>query len=206
MCRLWLHWAWITEVTEDERLIFHSYTIDLIATLIERVCVCVCVCVETESTGLCLLRLQKAQYCLLAHSNQAELLLAHWDFFQSSRLPLHHWQQVWKQQTHSQDTLHAARLFFFYCKICLQRLVFSSELFKALPFICVPYSVNQERSSCSWGQSQRRVSVSRSSTQCAKRVSTSLRVLITSGIDLSPGTMGPGHGSSLQMMLKRCID
>lgn len=74
---------------------------DLIATLTE-----CSVFVE-----LCLLRLQKAQYFLLAHSNQAELLLAHWDFFQSSRLPLHHWQQVWKQQTHSQEVLHGARFY-----------------------------------------------------------------------------------------------
>lgn len=57
---------------------------------------------------------KKAQYCLLAHSNQTELLPAQWDLFRSSRLALHHWQQVQKQQSQSQDELQGARFYFFF--------------------------------------------------------------------------------------------
>lgn len=54
-----------------ERLSFYSSSKDLIARQH----------VEIQSTRLHQHGLHKAQYCLLARSNQAELLPAHWDFF-----------------------------------------------------------------------------------------------------------------------------
>lgn len=127
---------------------------------------------------MCLLKLQKAQCCLLA---QAQLLLAHWGFFQSSRLPLHHWQQVWKQQTHSQEVLHAAR-FFLSSQICSWGLlVFYLKYSQFTPSLFTPFCKITERNWYSWGQCHSRVSMVSAPSQCGSQVhnvSTLLRVLI----------------------------
>lgn len=90
------------------RSFFHSSSTNLIGTLTEW-----SVCIRGDREHTTRSSCKKAQYCLLVHSNQAELLPAHWDLFRSSRLSLHHWQQVWKQWSHCQEMFHIARLFFF---------------------------------------------------------------------------------------------
>lgn len=133
------------------------------------------VCGENEHK-LWLLRLQKAQYCLLAHSNQTELLVAHWDFFQSSRLPLHHWQQVWKQLPR---TISWSQIFFGANYICLGWSFYSKHhhfyVHDILKSLREANRAEERTEQCQCDEITLTVWVS-----SAKYVSTSLRVLSNS--------------------------